>query len=255
MGRMGVEQEDLVNNSEYVEALISRYSQYIDEYKFDALRHKIHDPLHGKDGDDKEWLTDIYNSLMGKPSPRLIVTSPCSIAYWYLIYAIQILEDSNVLINGVLEHNENSIEPLYGFEFNDNDHLTISSDIIPEHFFNGSKFLRSKIYIKARKIRKEAFKNVHMYNSSLYIEEGCEEIDKHALEGDILQSIYLPKSLKRLGLQTFNRDIVSHLYYAGTSTEYIELLKNSGWKKIPKAHRPVFCSDKTIWGGLDLTTL
>ena len=255
MGRMGVEQEDLVNNSEYVEALISRYSQYIDEYKFDALRHKIHDPLHGKDGDDKEWLTDIYNSLMGKPSPRLIVTSPCSIAYWYLIYAIQILEDSNVLINGVLEHNENSIEPLYGFEFNDNDHLTISSDIIPEHFFNGSKFLRSKIYIKARKIRKEAFKNVHMYNSSLYIEEGCEEIDKHALEGDILQSIYLPKSLKRLGLQTFNRDLVSSLHYNGTSSEYIELLKNSGWKKIPKAHQTIRCTDKLIKGGLDLTTL
>ena len=94
-----------------------------------------------------------------------------------------------------------------------------------------------------------------MYNSSLYIEEGCEEIDKHALEGDILQSIYLPKSLKRIGLQTFNRGIVSNLYYAGTSLEYIELLKNSGWKKIPKSHRPVFCSDKTVWGGLDLTTL
>ena len=254
MGRMGVEQEDLVNNSEYVEALISRYSQYIDEYKFDALRHKIYDPIFGRDGDDKEWLTNIYNSLMGKPSPRLL-DSPCRIAYWYLITAIQIFEDNNVLINGVLEHNKNSIGPLYGFDFNDNNHLTISSDIIPEHFFNGSKFLRSKIYIKARKIGKEAFKDVHMYNSSLYIEEGCEEIDKHALEGDILQSIYLPKSLKRLGLQTFNRDLVSSLHYNGTSSEYIELLKNSGWKKIPKSHRPVFCSDKTVWGGLDLTTL
>lgn len=251
---MAITKHVLVNNSEYVETLISRYSQYIDEYKFDALRHKIYDPYLGRDGDDKEWLIDIYNSLMGKPSPKL-VTSPCKIAYWYLIYAIQIFEDNNVLINGVLEHNKNSIEPLYGFEFNDNEHLTISSDIIPEHFFNGSKFLRSKINVKARKIKKEAFKNVRMYNSSLYIEEGCEEIDKHALEGDILQSIYLPKSLKQLGLQTFNRDIVSRLYYAGTSSEYIELLKNSGWKKIPKAHRPIFCSDKIVWSGLDLTTL
>ena len=251
---MAITKRVLVNNSEYVETLISRYSQYIDEYKFDALRHKIYDPDSKEDGDDKEWLIDTYNSLMGKPSPRLL-DSPCRIAYWYLITAIQIFEDNNVLINGVLEHNKNSIEPLYGFEFNDNDHLAISSDIIPEHFFNGSKFLRSKINIKARKIGKEAFKNVRMYNSSLYIEEGCEEIDKHALEGDILQSIYLPKSLKRLGLQTFNRDIVSRLYYAGTSSEYIELLKNSGWKKIPKAHRPVFCSDNTVWGGLDLTTL
>ena len=47
-------EQDLVNHSEYVEALISRYSQYIDEYKFDVLRHKIYDPIFGRDGDDKE---------------------------------------------------------------------------------------------------------------------------------------------------------------------------------------------------------
>ena len=158
MGRMGVEQEDLVNNSEYVETLISRYSQYIDEYKFDALRHKIHDPLHGKDGDDKEWLTDIYNSLMGKPSPRLIVTSPCSIAYWYLIYAIQTLEDNDVLINGVLEYNKNSIESLYGFEFNDNEHITISSDIIPEHFLMALNSYEVKSTLKHGKSEKKHLK-------------------------------------------------------------------------------------------------
>ena len=77
---MAITKHVLVNNSEYVETLISRYSQYIDEYKFDALRHKIYDPFSGGDGDDKEWLIDIYNSLMGKPSPKL-VTSPCKIAY------------------------------------------------------------------------------------------------------------------------------------------------------------------------------
>ena len=32
---------------------------------------------------------------MGKPSPRLL-DSPCKIAYWYLIYAIQIFEDNSV---------------------------------------------------------------------------------------------------------------------------------------------------------------
>ena len=51
---MEVTEQDLTNNSEYVEALISRYSQYIDEYKFDVLRHKIYDPFPGGDGDDKE---------------------------------------------------------------------------------------------------------------------------------------------------------------------------------------------------------
>lgn len=51
---MAITKHVLVNNSEYVETLISRYSQYIDEYKFDALRHKIYDPYLGREGDDKE---------------------------------------------------------------------------------------------------------------------------------------------------------------------------------------------------------
>ena len=49
-------------------------------------------------------------------------------------------------------------------------------------------------------------------------------------------------------IEVLRKDLANH-------REYIELLKNSKWKKIPKAHSPVFCSDNTIWGGLDLTTL
>ena len=37
-----------------------------------------------------------------------------------------------------------------------------------------------------------------------------------------------------------------------SSSEYIELLKNSGWKKIPKSHQAIHCTDKLINGGLDL---
>ncbi len=154
---MEITKQVLVNNSEYVEALISRYSQYIDEYKFDVLRHKIYDPDLKRDGDDKEWLIDTYNSLMGKPSPRLL-DSPCRIAYWYLITTIQIFEDNNVLINGVLKHNKNSIEPLYGFEFNDNEHLTISSDIIPEHFSMALNSYEVKSILKHRKSEKKHLK-------------------------------------------------------------------------------------------------
>ena len=51
---MAITKHVLVNNSEYVETLISRYSQYIDEYKFDVLRYKIYDPELKIDGDDKE---------------------------------------------------------------------------------------------------------------------------------------------------------------------------------------------------------
>ena len=85
------------------------------------------------------------------------------------------------------------------------------------------------------------------------IEEGCEEIAKSALEVSYARDIFLPKSLKRLETQVFNNSVVSgYIHYSGTSSEYIELLKNSGWKKIPKSHQTIHCTDKLINGGLDL---
>ena len=92
-----------------------------------------------------------------------------------------------------------------------------------------------------------------MAGGSLYIEEGCEEIDKSALEGSFINSIYLPRSLIRLGIQSFNSSVVmSNIHYNGTSLEYIELLKNSKWKKIPKVHQPVVCTDGVVKSGIDL---
>ena len=46
-------EQDLINHSEYVEALISRYSQYIDGYKFDEFKHVIYNPYFDEDGDDE----------------------------------------------------------------------------------------------------------------------------------------------------------------------------------------------------------
>ena len=50
--------QDLVNHREYVEELISRYSQYIDEYKFDEFKNMIYNPYLKRDGDDEVWLRE-----------------------------------------------------------------------------------------------------------------------------------------------------------------------------------------------------
>ena len=250
--------QDLVNHREYVEELISRYSQYIDEYKFDEFKHMIYNPYLKRDGDDEAWLREIYNSLASDIKLESWET-PGQLAARYLTQTICKLEDMSVLINDTLKHNSDGNSPFDLFTFYFKDKLVINSDEIPAWYFKGTKFQGGRgnsIHVKAKKIYKEAFKNVYMAGGSLYIEEGCEEIDKSALEGSFINSIYLPRSLKRLGIQSFNSSVVmSNIHYNGTSLEYIELLKNSGWKKIPKAHQTIHCTDKLIKGGLDLTTL
>ena len=250
--------QDLVNHSEYVEALISRYSQYIDEYKFDEFKYMIYNPYLDEDGNDEVWLREIYNSLASDIKLESWET-PGQLAARYLTQALCKLEDMSNLINDTLKHNSNGNSPFDLFTFYFKDKLVINSDEIPAWYFKGTKFQGgrgSSVHVEAMKIHKEAFKNVYMAGGSLYIEEGCEEIDKSALEGSFINSVYLPRSLKRLGIQSFNSSVVmSNVHYNGTSSEYIELLKNSKWKKIPKIHQPVICTDKVIKGGLDLTTL
>ena len=250
--------QDLVNHRKYVEALISRYSQYIDEYKFDEFRHVIYNPYLDKDGDDEVWLRETYNSLASDIKLGSF-ESPGQLAARYLTQTICRLEDMSDLINDTLKHNSDGSSPFDLFTFYFKDKLVINSDEIPAWYFKGTKFHGGRgnsIHVKAKKIHKEAFKDVYMAGGSLYVEEGCEEIDKSAIEGSFINSIYLPRSLKRLGIQAFNSSVVmSNVYYNGTSSEYIKLLKNSKWKKIPKAHQPVVCTDTTLKGRLDLTTL
>ena len=250
--------QDLVNHREYVEELISRYSQYIDEYKFDEFKNMIYNPYLKRDGDDEVWLREIYNSLASDIKLESWET-PGQLAAKYLTQTICKLEGASNLINDTLKNNSDGNSPFDLFIFYFKDKLVINSDEIPARYFEGTQFLGGRgnsIHVKAKKIHNEAFKNVYMAGGSLYIEEGCEEIDKSALEGSFINSIYLPRSLKRLGVQSFNSSVVmSNIRYDGTSLEYIELLKNSKWKKIPKVHQPVICTDRTISGGLDLTTL
>ena len=247
--------QDLVNHREYVEELISRYSQYIDAYKFDEFKRMIYNPYLKRDGDDEVWLREIYNSLASDIKLESWET-PGQLAARYLTQTICKLEGASNLINDTLKHNSDGNSPFDLFIFFFKDKLVINSDEIPAWYFKGAQFKGGRgnsIHVKAKKIHKEAFKNVYMAGGSLYIEEGCEEIDKSALEGSFINSVYLPRSLKRLGIQSFNSSVVmSNIHYNGTSLEYIELLKNSKWKKIPKVHQPVVCTDGVVKSGIDL---
>lgn len=262
MSSIEVTKQDIVNHREYVDALLSKYSPYIDSYKFDAFRDKIYNPYRKQDGDDEEWLTKTLIELA--PDIKFNqFTSPGLIASEYLTQTICQLEGVGDLINSTLNNNKDAFKPFDLFRFIINDKLIITSDEIPARFFDGTEFSDGDVYVKSNKIHEKAFKNVYMgqrivngfytMRGSLHIDEGCEEIAKSALEVSYARDIFLPKSLKRLEPQVFNDSVVGGwVYYNGTSSKYIELLKNSGWKKIPKAHKPIMCTDKLIYGGLDL---
>ena len=262
---MGVTKQDIINHREYVNALLTKYSSYIDSYRFDVFRDKIYNPYRNLEGDDREWLMKVLTELAPDIKHNQFVP-PGLIANEYLTQAICQLENIGDLINATLSNNKGAIMPFDLFKFRVDGKLVIKGDEIPAKFFSRTEFSNGNVYIEAKKIGKEAFKKAYMgpridngvytASSSLHIEEGCEEIAKSALEVDLARDIFLPKSLKRLETQVFNNSVVSgYVYYNGTSSEYIELLKNSGWKKIPKAHQTIHCTDKLIKGGLDLTTL
>ena len=259
---MGVTKQDIINHREYVWALLSRYSQYIDSYRFDVFRDKIYNPYRKQEGSDREWLMKILTELAPDIKLNQFVP-PGMIASEYLTQAICQLENTGDLINATLSNNKEAIMPFDLFKFRVDGKLVITGDEIPAKFFSRTEFLNGTIHVEAKKIGGEAFKKAYLgpwvgggtytASSSLYIEEGCEEIAKSALEVDYARDIFLPKSLKRLETQVFNNSVVSgYVYYNGTSSEYIELLKNSGWKKIPKSHQTIHCTDKLINGGLDL---
>ena len=259
---MAITKQDIVNHREYVWALLSRYSSYIDSYKFDVFRDKIYNPHRNMEGSDREWLMKVLTELAPDIKLNQFVP-PGLIASEYLTQAICQLEDIGNLINATLSNNKEAIMPFDSFKFRVDGKLVITGDEIPAKFFSRTEFSNGNIYVEAKKIGGEAFKKAYMgpridngaytARSSLHIEEGCEEIAKSALEVGYAWDIFLPKSLKRLETQTFNNSVVSgYVYYNGTSSEYIELLKNSGWKKIPKAHQTIRCTDKLIKGGLDL---
>ena len=262
---MGVTKQDIINHREYVDALLSKYSPYIDSYRFDVFRDKIYNPHRNMEGDDREWLMKILTELAPDIKLNQFVP-PGLIASEYLTHAICQLENIGDLINATLSNNKEAIMPFDLFKFRVDGKLVITGDEIPAKFFSRTEFSNGTIYVEAKKIGGEAFKKAYMgprldsgaytASSSLHIEEGCEEIAKSALEVGYARDIFLPKSLKRLETQVFNNSVVSgYVYYNGTSSEYIELLKNSGWKKIPKAHQTIHCTDKLINGGLNLTTL
>ena len=235
---MGVTKQDIINHREYVDALLSKYSPYIDSYRFDVFRDKIYNPDRRQDGDDEEWLTKTLTELA--PDIKFNqFTSPGLIASEYLTQTICQLEDIGDLINATLNNNKGAFKPFDLFKFMINDKLIITSDEIPARFFDSTEFLEGDVYVKSKKIHEKAFKYAYMgqriingfytMQSSLHIEEGCEEIAKSALEVRYVRDIFLPKSLKRLEPQVFNDSVVSgYVYYNGTSSEYIELLKNSG---------------------------
>ena len=262
---MGVTKQDIIDHREYVDALLSKYSPYIDSYRFDVFRDKIYNPYRKQEGSDREWLMKVLTELAPDIKLNQFVP-PGMIASEYLTQAICQLENIGDLINATLSNNKEAIKPFDLFKFRVDGKLVITGDEIPAKFFSRTEFSNGNVYIEAKKIGKEAFKKAYMgprldsgvytASSSLHIEEGCEEIAKSALEVGYARDIFLPKSLKRLETQVFNNSVASgFVHYNGTSSEYIELLKNSGWKKIPKAHQTIHCTDKLINGGLDLTTL
>ena len=109
-------------------------------------------------------------------------------------------------------------------EFNSD--VILDVEIIPESGFELAKFNKRS-------------------NGKLIINEGCKEIKAHAFNALVCKNIYLPSTLTRF--EYTNLGLVSNVHYAGTASEFLQLLSVSNWwDKVSSVGCDVYCTDGKI---------
>ena len=246
---MKITDSDFAKYKDYIQELLTHYGDMIDKYDFVSMRNRILFEL-----DDEQWLQETLEQY----APDLAEKgySPFDIAFNFLSQIMCKLEGFENLVNDYLINNTNYDEPFANFEVYECG--PIHCDVIPETFLSDVVFRCGDVHIYTKKLEYKALAGSDFNNHSLYIEEGCEEINTDALEVYDVTNLYLPKSLKNFKYQSLDDRMVETIHYNGTSSEFIELLANtnmknkgSAWNKLPV---DVVCTDKTLEKGQRVAT-
>lgn len=240
---------DIITHKEFINVLVDRYSEYIDNYAFDELHDKI--------GHDWEFIAQaksLYaNDIESIKWRGLKFDDPLHIVWIYIVSIIQELDSFDNLFNEFIKRNFK-----YRYKFSPfadwviNNCSTLELQTIPTWLFYDTIFY-CDIHIKAEKLLSNALAGVHLNNHDLYIEDGCTEIELMAVfRASGINHIYLPSTLNKLDLQYWDAHAI---YYDGTIDQFLNLMKRSSWKTAAKIHigsnKPlipvdIICTDGTI---------
>lgn len=236
---------DKVDKHEIINTLIDRYNKELDNYQFDSIlidildsRNEDIEKLYEKFRKYRIFPIDMYTLLINFIVEELgfadTVDNLLTYNYKYkydnynktgFVYD-SIFRDVVCKETFILERKTFPIQLFSRVEFNSD--VILNVEIIPESGFGLAKF------------------NKHN-NGKLIINEGCKEIKEHAFNMFLCKNIYLPSTLTRF--EYTNLELVSNIHYAGTKSEFLQLLSASNWwDKVISVGCDVYCTDgKILW--------
>lgn len=208
------------SHPEYVYQLISKYSDYIDNYDFTGLWDQTYN-----ESDDLKELRDEYASDVKIFEPRSLA--------WLCITELMFQEEgfANIVNECIKRYdNKSHFSPFKNILFDSCEDLHCAS--IPKGFFANVQFT-CDFHVYTKELYAYSFSGAtfgdFMGKYDLFIEEGCTRIGFEAFGYTRARTIYLPASLEILEYQTL-RDVDS-IAYSGTTEQFIELMKKSQWRQ------------------------
>ena len=226
-----ITKSDIVTHKKFIDSLITRYSEYINNYDFDDLYKIINTDDKFLDKMRLLYARDI-NSVENLVGTELDDSS--WIAWRYLVSALQELESFDNIFK---EFVNKGLKDRYNYgpftAWIIDNCSTLELQTVPTWIFSDAMF-NCDIHIKAEKLLSNALTGVNLHNHDLYIDNGCTEIGLMAFyRAWDINHVHLPSTLNKLDLQAWNANAI---YYDGTIDQFLNLIKQSSWKSAARVH-------------------
>ena len=227
-----ITKSDIITHKEFIDSLITRYSEYINNYDFDDL-YKI---INKTDDNFLDKMRSLYASDISSVEnlAGTELNDSSWIAWRYLVSAIQELESFDDIFK---EFVDKGLKDRYYYgpftAWIIDNCSTLKLQTVPTWIFYDTVFY-CDIHIKAEKLLSNALTGVDLNNHDLYIDNGCTEIGLMAFfRASGINNIHLPSTLNKLGLQAWDAHAI---YYDGTIEQFLNLIKQSSWKSAAGVH-------------------
>ena len=223
-----ITKSDIITHKEFIDSLITRYSEHINNYDFDDLYKIINTDDKFLDKMRLLYARDI-NSVENLAGTELNDSS--WIAWRYLVSAIQELESFDDIFNDKGLKDSYYYGPFTAWIIDNCSTLKLQT--VPTRIFSDAMFY-CDINIKAEKLLSNALTDIDLNNHDLYIDNGCTEIGVMAFYRAFgINNIHLPSTLNKLDLQDWDAHAI---YYDGTIDQFLNLIKQSSWKSTARVH-------------------
>lgn len=234
---------DKVDKHEIINTLIDRYNKELDNYQFDSI---LIDILESRN-EDIEKLYEKFRKY------RMFPIDMYTLLINFIVEELGFADTVDNLLTYNYKYkydNYNKRGSVYDSIFRDvvcKETFILERKIFPIQLFSRVEF-KSDVILDVEIIPESGFKSAKFNkrsNGKLIIKEGCKEIKEHAFDAFSCKNIYLPSTLTRF--EHTNLGLVSNIHYAGTSSEFLQLLSVSNWwDKVSSVGCDIYCTDGKI---------